>query len=390
MNQTFKRRSCYTRRDIAGTAYLLPFGQGIADHRRGMQLNGTSAFFWELLQEERTFDELLQLCAQQYQAAPDELPGLETDLRAFLDELRQRGLLEPSAPINVPPPGPGDHYLGIGGLVLRLCGTGAVLFPAFDAFRLSAPEPPHQTVYITRGAPPGHRSGPLLLRNRELAVMDLPGSYVLFFPSSQDILEVHLAKDASLAAIYLRPLTADPPSEDLFHAIRHCYLYLAQQHGILALHSASLLYRGKAWLFSGPSGTGKSTHTNLWNRLFQTPLLNGDLNLLALRDGVPLVYGLPWCGTSGISTPRTYPLGGIILLRQARENRVEFLPTDRRRLLAVQRLISPFWTQEQLHAALDVMDGLEPRCFICRLHCTPDPEAAWTARQAIDNFIASN
>ena len=66
--------------------------------------------------------------------------------------------------------------------------------------------------------------------------------------------------------------------DSLFLAIRPVFLFLAQKKGMFVLHSASLLYLEKAWLFSGPSGMGKSTHTALWKKLFDTPFLNGDLN----------------------------------------------------------------------------------------------------------------
>lgn len=59
---------------------------------------------------------------------------------------------------------------------------------------------------------------------------------------------------------------------------------------------------------------GKSTHTALWHELFDTPYLNGDLNLLGLHKDHIIAYGIPWCGTSGIFTAEAYELGGIILL----------------------------------------------------------------------------
>ena len=59
---------------------------------------------------------------------------------------------------------------------------------------------------------------------------------------------------------------------------------------------------------------GKSTHTALWHELFDTPYLNGDLNLLGLDKDHIIAYGIPWCGTSGIFTAEAYELGGIILL----------------------------------------------------------------------------
>ncbi len=381
MGERFRRCGYYTRCEIAGVPYLLPFGQKIADHGRGLRVNETSAFLWELLEEERTFEELLELFVREYKAEDGGVPELERDLRTFLDGLRRRGLLEPSG---APPSGDGGRYLRIGGLVLRLCGLEEEGFhPAFRPFLLPEPETPQQTIWVRCEPPDRHVNGTLLLRNEELVVIEAPEYHVLLFPSSQSIREARLWKDGSAAVFYCR----EALREELFHAVRMVYLYLAQRHGVFALHAASLLYRGRAWLFSGSSGTGKSTHTNLWKELFQVPLLNGDLNLLALRDGAPLVYGLPWCGTSQIFTPETHSLGGIILLKQARENAIEFPTPDQRRLLTMQRLISPFWTEGMFRENLRFVEELEPRILVCRLRCTPEPEAAWTARRAIDGYL---
>lgn len=386
MDKLIRRRGHFIQCDIAGTPYLLPFGQNIADFSRGLRCNETSAFLWELLAEGRTFQELLQLCAAAYHVPADSLPELTADLRRFLEELDRRDMLESTVRPSPPPPGSGDQYLAIGGLVLRLCGYRELCHSAFAPFRLPAPQTPCQTVQIVCSPPRRHENGALLLRNEELVVIELPAYYVLLFPASPGVVEIHLQKDGALVTCFCRPETAGV-EESLFHALRLPYLYLAQRRGMAAIHSASLLYRQRAWLFSGPSGTGKSTHTELWRRLYGVPLLNGDLNLIALRDGVPVVHGLPWCGTSGISTPETHVLGGVFLLRQAGENRVEPLPAHQRRLLTAQRFISPTWTAEQLLANLDVSAALEPRLLICRLLCTPDPAAAETARAAVDSYL---
>ena len=117
---------------------------------------------------------------------------------------------------------------------------------------------------------------------------------------------------------------------------------------------------------------------------YQTPVLNGDLNILGIKDGMPCVYGLPWCGTSEIYTTTTYPLGGIVFLKQAPFNRVDFLSLDEQALCLVQRMISPSWTKDLVLKSLAFAEKLAPLTRILRLNCTKDPEAAAVMKAAID------
>lgn len=59
--------------------------------------------------------------------------------------------------------------------------------------------------------------------------------------------------DGSFACIYYRLPMTEEEQDSLFLAIRPVFLFLAQKKGMFVLHSASLLYLEKAWLFSGPS-----------------------------------------------------------------------------------------------------------------------------------------
>jgi hypothetical protein len=112
--------------------------------------------------------------------------------------------------------------------------------------------------------------------------------------------------------------------------------------------------------------------------------LNGGLNLLGIEHGQPVVYGLPWCGTSGIYTEKSYPLGGIIFLEQREINRAVALPPDKQQLMISQRLISPAWTREQLLANLKFCGRLAPNTTCFLLQCTKEEAAAQVCRDAID------
>lgn len=380
-----KRNDSYTLKILAGVPYLLPFGQMIADRKRGVRINETGIYLWESLKKDLSMEELLTLCAAHYGT---ETALIQKDLERFVRELSVYGILEASREADVSPSAP-SVYLKIGGLTLKLVGPGEAFSPLFAPFRTKPAKKVHQTIFVRDGKPAILKNGTVLLRNEQLTVMENAKQYILLFPAAKQILEAHLAKDGSQAVFYCISPYTDLLCEELFHAIRLVWLYLAQKNHILALHSASVLYRGRAWLFSGPSGTGKSTHTNLWHRLLKTPLLNGDLNLLAFQDKEPVIHGLPWCGTSGISDPGTYPLGGIILLKQGETDLVEELSPDLKQLLLLQRLISPSWNEEMLEENLRFTDRLTGHIPVCRLRCTMKDSAVTAIKSYIDDYLDS-
>ena len=111
---------------------------------------------------------------------------------------------------------------------------------------------------------------------------------------------------------------------------RYFYWELPKFDGLL-LHAAAVEFEGKAYLFSGPSTVGKSTHTRLWGELLgdQVYFINDDKPALRRIDGKWYAYGTPWCGKSGINMNRKVPLAGICFLKQGYENNIRRLsPKD--------------------------------------------------------------
>lgn len=398
-----RRQEGYALRKIKEKNYLMPYGQIIADQRKGMVLNETGSFLWDFLEQPKKREEILEAVIQYYEIKEKERGEIEKQIRAFIDQLLTLGVLNDDlTPLQEPFWG----AMEIGMLRMGLYGREEFFSEKFKPFlknnrfenivgesASNYEQESGQKVEVLYGIPPFYSNGKLLLKNKELEVFDLAGIYELYFPTMKNIQKVYVTKDAGYARVYcnLEAERADETEkeiyrENLFHVIRHIFLLYAQKNGYYALHSASILYRGQAWLFSGHSGMGKSTHTALWHEYVDTPYLNGDLNLIGKNETGEgyCIYGIPWCGTSGLCTTETIELGGIILLGRDKEDHVEELSPFEQVLRVTQRMISPAWTEQMATGNLEFVEQMAEKTWITQLFCTKAPSAVEVIRKWID------
>ena len=63
-------------------------------------------------------------------------------------------------------------------------------------------------------------------------------------------------------------------------------------------HSCAFKVNDRGIALAAKSGTGKSTHMFLWQKLLgeKFQIINGDKPILRLVDGKPYIYGTPWAG----------------------------------------------------------------------------------------------
>ena len=94
--------------------------------------------------------------------------------------------------------------------------------------------------------------------------------------------------------------------------------------GGVLLHSAAVVVRQRAFVFSGHSGAGKTTVSRLALAAGHE-VLSDDINAISVNaDGV-WVERLPYAGDLGRTAPPAsgrYPLAGLLRLRQARHNAI--------------------------------------------------------------------
>lgn len=155
------------------------------------------------------------------------------------------------------------------------------------------------------------------------------------------------------------------------------HLELLKLDGIV-LHSSAVALDGKAYLFSAPCGTGKSTHTRQWQSIFGegAKVFNDDKPALRLINGVWYAYGTPWCGKDGININMKVPLAGICFLKQAPENKIRRLSQTEAMQKVIWQTGHKFRQVENLDLMLSHVDKLVRMIPVYELECLPDADAA--------------
>lgn len=156
------------------------------------------------------------------------------------------------------------------------------------------------------------------------------------------------------------------------------YQILLDNDGMM-FHAAAVGWKGRAYLFSGPSGTGKSTHRKLWQELYGEDAItafNDDKPPLRFVDGKWYAYGAPWNGKSNIQKNVKFPLAGICFLKQGPENRIRKMSSLEAISYLTGQTVHKLLNEQRAAALLKNVDSLIKHIPIFLLECTPTTDAA--------------
>lgn len=184
------------------------------------------------------------------------------------------------------------------------------------------------------------------------------------------------------------------PVDDYFKEVSHdlreymisgmlFYKNLLNHQGMM-LHSSCIVVDGKAYLFTADSGTGKSTHTNLWLNMFgdRAYILNDDKPALRLVNGVWYAYGTPWSGKNDISVNTRIPVAGIACLERGENNEIERF-CGANAIQAIMKQVNRPRKSEYRVKLLNLLNELMTRVPVWKLKCNMDPEAAIVSYEAM-------
>lgn len=158
---------------------------------------------------------------------------------------------------------------------------------------------------------------------------------------------------------------------------------LLLQQNELFLHASMITVDGKAILFTAQKQVGKSTQAALWEQYRGAEIINGDRALLRKIDNRWYACGSPYCGTSKICKPGTFPLFAVVTLQQAPASFVRVVePKDSARAFldgCTFDASAAGQTEKILDAALSIYRSTA----MYALYCTPDQSAVDCLAQAL-------
>jgi hypothetical protein len=155
---------------------------------------------------------------------------------------------------------------------------------------------------------------------------------------------------------------------------------LVGRHGGLKLHAATAVFEGRAHVFVGHSGAGKSTISELAEQAGATiPTDDRTIITLANDDGAggaaATAWGTPWHGNLPRKSPEGFPIAGVYILRQAPENRLGALSSGAAVNELFVRLIQPRLDPREVSNTYRTLERLVASVPVQELHFRREREA---------------
>ena len=140
--------------------------------------------------------------------------------------------------------------------------------------------------------------------------------------------------------------------------------------GAFVFHGAAISYKDGAYLFTAPSGTGKSTHILLWRKYLgkAVDIINGDKPVIRITDDGILVCSTPWAGKENWQKNRTLPLSAITFLSRSKEPSI----SQENPANCLKKIMNQIYmpkNSESLAKTLELIDLMLSRIPVYRLGC---------------------
>ena len=209
------------------------------------------------------------------------------------------------------------------------------------------------------------------------------------FPYTRDMFEKYEYKGEKPAEITVRIDVSDFLNEkansngeaDCFiensAILRKFSKILLSDYNAMLFHGSTVMYNGKAYIFTAPSGTGKSTHTRLLKEYLGDKLtyINDDKPIIKIEGEKVMVYGSPWNGKHGLGENVSAPLGAICVVSRAEENSIEEVSPIKFMKILFEQSVG-FDDEDSANKVLEILSTIISSAKFYSLRCNMDISAA--------------
>lgn len=155
-------------------------------------------------------------------------------------------------------------------------------------------------------------------------------------------------------------------------------------YGGVSIHGSTVVLNNEAYLFLGASGTGKSTHSSLWQQVYEECyLLNDDNPVIRLVGDEVKIYGTPWSGKTPCYKNEVCHLSGIVRLQQAMENVFQILHGIDAFIALLPSCVVLKYDQKLYGEACNIMSKIVGQSHVGLLKCLPNRAAAILCKESL-------
>jgi len=157
------------------------------------------------------------------------------------------------------------------------------------------------------------------------------------------------------------------------------------------MHGAVVGCNGCAYMFTAPSGVGKSTRIKLWLQAFPDSfVINGDKPFIKVTDDCIIAYGSPWCGKEHWNKNVGIPLQAIFILERAEDedDSIEEVTMSDVYSDLVKQVYQPHNTQHMLKT-IQLLNRMEGKVRFFRFRSNPTIEGVQLAYEAAKPDVQS-
>lgn len=167
-------------------------------------------------------------------------------------------------------------------------------------------------------------------------------------------------------------------------AIMFIFAFAGSYKQTLLIHASTILNNGYGYPFIAKSGTGKSTHSQLWlNHIPGSELMNDDNPVVRIKAGKAMIYGSPWSGKTPCYKQICAPLGAITRIDRAKANSIERLDAVSAFASFLPSCSSMKWDHDIYNGICSTISTIVASVPVFTLHCLPDEDAAIICNKAI-------